>query len=174
MYHPKGFCHDRRFASRWLFLHNREEDHVFASRDLVLLSHVAYLRPDGLAAFRGSDHLGGVLSGLPVVTITTAGARTGNTRSVSLISIPEGDELILIASNWGRPRHPSWYHNLKANPQVTVSFRGQTQAYLAREVAGDEREAYWRKATRFYPGYDAYARRCAPREIPVIILVPLR
>jgi len=140
----------------------------FFSRTLHIFDRTALQLSGGRTTF------GGVLSGLPVVTITTAGARTGNTRSVSLISIPEGDELILIASNWGRPRHPSWYHNLKANPQVTVSFRGQTQAYLAREVAGDEREAYWRKATRFYPGYDAYARRCAPREIPVIILVPLR
>ena len=110
-----------------------------------------------------------LLSGLPVVALTTTGARSGQPRTVPLVVVPDGDRLILIASNWGQARHPAWYYNLKANPRVTVTRSGQTRPYLAREAIGEERAACWAKAVAIYPGYVGYAER-AGREIPVIVV----
>ncbi|MGD0575522.1 MAG: nitroreductase family deazaflavin-dependent oxidoreductase [Anaerolineales bacterium] len=120
----------------------------------------------------GRGTLTEALGGLPIVTVATKGARTGRPRSVPLVATPDGEDLIVIASNWGRPRHPSWYYNLKASPKVTVTFCNRTQDYIAREVEGAEREACWSKAVEVYPGDAAYEKRCAPRKIPVIVLAP--
>lgn len=109
------------------------------------------------------------LTGLPLITLTTTGAKSGQPRSVPLVGIPEDERLILIASNWGQDRHPAWYHNLKANPAVIVTRDGSTLAYTARELAGEEREAAWARAVALYPGYRGYAQR-AGREIPVVEL----
>ena len=110
-----------------------------------------------------------LLSGLPIIALTTTGARSGQPRTVPLVAVPDGDRLILIASNWGQAKHPAWYHNLKANPRVTVTRGGQTRPYLAREAIGEERAALWARAVAVYPGYEGYARR-AGREIPVIVV----
>jgi len=112
-----------------------------------------------------------LLSGLPIIELTTTGARSGQPRAVPLVGVPDGERLILIASNWGQARHPAWYYNVKAHPQVTVTGRDvpAEHLYTAREATGAEREACWAKAVAIYPGYAAYARR-AGREIPVIVL----
>jgi deazaflavin-dependent oxidoreductase (nitroreductase family) len=112
---------------------------------------------------------GAVFTGLPIISLTTTGARSGQTRSVPLVGIPDGDRLILIASNWGQDKHPAWYHNVKADPRVTVGSNGQSREYIAREVTGEEREACWQRALALYPGYGAYAVRTG-RTIPVIVL----
>jgi deazaflavin-dependent oxidoreductase (nitroreductase family) len=85
------------------------------------------------------------------------------------VGIPDGERLILIASNWGQAKHPAWYYNVKANPQVTITRDGVTRPYVAREVMGEERERCWAKAVALYPGYRGYAAR-AGRGIPVIVL----
>ena len=108
-----------------------------------------------------------------MITLTTIGAKSGRPRSVPLIGIPDGDELILVASNWGQERHPGWYYNLRANPRVIASMNGSKQAYMAREAAGEERARYWQKAAGVYGGYEAYKSRVGEREIPVVILSPL-
>lgn len=108
-------------------------------------------------------------TGLPIIGLTTIGARSGQPRTVPLVGIPDGLRLILIASNWGQAKHPAWYYNLKTNPRVTVTFKGRAEEYLAREVAGEEREACWRRAVALYPGYSGYAER-AGRAIPVLVL----
>jgi deazaflavin-dependent oxidoreductase (nitroreductase family) len=81
-------------------------------------------------------------------------------------------EIILIASNWGRAFHPAWYFNLKAQPTVTLSYRGQTSEYTAREAESELRADCWRRAVDAYPGYEAYKRRAGNRVIPVIVLTP--
>lgn len=127
------------------------------------------------AVFRasgGRTTAGAVLSGLPLVTLTTTGAKTGQPRSVTLVGIPDGERIILIASNWGQEKHPAWYHNVKANPQVTVFGGGDAPAgrlYTARELMDEEREAAWARAVALYPGYKGYAARTG-REIPVVVL----
>ena len=113
-------------------------------------------------------------AGFPTLVLSTVGAKTGQVRDTPLIFLPRGDEIVLIASNGGSPRHPSWYYNLRANPEATVSIAGQTRAYQAREVTGAERDALWRQAAALYPGYLAYQRRAAGRLIPVLLLTPVQ
>jgi len=121
---------------------------------------------------RNQTSLTTILSRLPVLTITTQGAKTGKPRAVPLIGVPMGRDIILIASNWGRAFHPAWYLNLRKHPIVTMSHRGQTAEYTAQETEGDLRAACWGRAVEVYPGYEAYKRRAGTRQIPVILLTP--
>lgn len=143
------------------------------SLGIRLLSPLLH-RLDGIALrlSGGRGTLSGLIGGVPIITLTTTGAKSGQPRSLPMHVLPQGEAVIAIASNWGRPHHPAWYYNLKANPQVTVTYRRRSQAYLARDLQGDEREACWRAFNAVYPGYTIYQQRCAPRLIPVILLSP--
>jgi deazaflavin-dependent oxidoreductase (nitroreductase family) len=110
-------------------------------------------------------------TGLPVVTLTTRGARTGKLHTTPLIGIPDGENVVVIASNWGRTHHAGWYYNLRANPEVTLSMKGSTGTYVAREATGEERDEYWRRGVELYRGYESYRQRTR-RKIPVIVLTP--
>ena len=112
------------------------------------------------------------LGGLPMLTLTTVGAKSGQPRSVPLIGIPDGDAFILIASNWGKATHPAWYHNIMANPAVIIQINGRSAPYTARELTGSERERCWKLAIATYVGYTHYVERAGSRQIPVIQLVP--
>ncbi|HNP72772.1 MAG TPA: nitroreductase/quinone reductase family protein [Kouleothrix sp.] len=127
------------------------------------------------AAFRvsgGRVSVASLLIGLPVVTLTTIGAKSGVARSVPLIGIPDGQKFVLIASNWGQARHPAWYYNLRARPRVALAWAGRTGAYTAREASGDEYAAYWERAVGLYAGYAAYKQRAGERAIPIVVLEP--
>ncbi len=113
-----------------------------------------------------------MMSGLPVVHLTTYGAVSGKLRVCPLLGIPDGERVILIASNFGGSRHPAWYRNLQANPASLISINGRTAAFQAQEAEGDERARYWAQAVRMYPGFAAYARRAAGRHIPVMVMTP--
>lgn len=127
-----------------------------------------------------------LLAGIPTIILTAKGARSGKRRSVPLLGVPagnngdksvagdEGDagDIVVIASSWGQERHPAWYYNVRANPEVEVSWDGGGGRYLAREATGAERERYWQKAVAIYPGFAAYRRR-TDRQIPVIVLSPI-
>jgi deazaflavin-dependent oxidoreductase (nitroreductase family) len=113
-----------------------------------------------------------ILSGLPIVTLITTGAKSSKHRSTPVIAIPTADNLVIVASNWGQKAHPSWYHNIRANPEVTVAYHGSKASYIAKEAAGSERELYWRLALKSYAGYEAYEQRAQGRTIPVIICTP--
>jgi deazaflavin-dependent oxidoreductase (nitroreductase family) len=113
-----------------------------------------------------------ILAGLPVLTLTTRGAKSGKPRAVPLIGVPMGNEVVLIASNWGRAFHPAWYRNLKAHPAVTLAYQGKAAEYSAKEAEGDLRAELWGRAVEIYPGYDAYKRRAGKRQIPVVVLTP--
>jgi deazaflavin-dependent oxidoreductase (nitroreductase family) len=89
---------------------------------------------------------------------------------VPLAYVSRGDDLILIASKGGHPRHPSWYHNLRAHPEAIVEIRGRREKVVAREADGAERADLWERAVAFYPGYAAYQRRAGSRRIPVVVL----
>ena len=120
----------------------------------------------------GQHSAAAFLSGLPIVTLTTTGARSGKQRSVPVIAIPVKEKLVIIASNWGQEGHPGWYYNIRAHPEVTIAHHGSTNGYIAKEVVGSEREPYWQEAVLAYPGYAAYEQRAQERAIPVIICTP--
>jgi deazaflavin-dependent oxidoreductase (nitroreductase family) len=111
-------------------------------------------------------------AGLPVIELTTMGAKSGQRRTLPLAGLPDGDSYVLVASNFGAARHPAWYHNLMANPECTVRKDGKIRTYIARETDTAERERYWQLAVSYYPGYEAYRRRAVNRKIPVIVLEP--
>ncbi len=120
----------------------------------------------------GRNSLTTILADLPVVTLTATGARSGLPRSVPLVGIEDGETVVLIASNFGRSYHPAWYHNLRANPEATLSVRGRTRTYIALEADDAEREEYWREAVALLAAYAAYERRTGGRKIPIIVLTP--
>jgi len=120
----------------------------------------------------GRLSLASLLTGLPIVTLTTIGAKSGQPRSVPLVGMEDGDKVILIASSYGQSRHPAWYHNLRRTPEVVVALHGKTGSYMAREAAGEERAAYWRRAVALYRGFAAYQERTGGRTIPVVVLTP--
>lgn len=114
----------------------------------------------------------GVLAGLPVLTLATQGARTGQRREVPLVGVPSGEQIAVIGTRFGQPRTPGWYFNLRADPRAGVAYRGRTVPVVAREADGDERDAIWDHGCRIYAGYRAYARRIDHREIHVMVLEP--
>jgi deazaflavin-dependent oxidoreductase (nitroreductase family) len=111
-------------------------------------------------------------SGLPMIELTTSGARSGKPRTVPLAGYPDGEKIILIASNFGQDHNPAWYHNLKAHPECTVTKNGRTRTYLAREASEQENKYYYDMATSYYIGYAAYKHRAKNRKIPVLVLEP--
>ncbi len=110
------------------------------------------------------------LVGIPAFRITSIGAKSKQPRSLVLYGFSEGEQIALIASNFGQTHNPSWYYNLKANPKCQVEWRGTSREYIAREAVGEERERFWRLAVSYYKGYDLYKIRAAHRQIPVMIL----
>jgi len=111
-----------------------------------------------------------LLTGLPVIYLTTTGAKSGQPRTTPLICGVDGDRLILFATNFGGQKNPAWSYNLRANPVATVTYRGRTAAYRSREATPAERDRYWPLADAIYAGYAAYRERAAHREIPVFVL----
>jgi deazaflavin-dependent oxidoreductase (nitroreductase family) len=121
---------------------------------------------------RGRATTSSWLAGLQITMLTTTGAKSGKARTLPVLCMPDGDGLILIASNFGRPRNPAWYHNLRANPRATIALDGVTQAVTARELDGDERERGYQRGEEVYPGFTHYRRWAANRRIPVLRLEP--
>jgi deazaflavin-dependent oxidoreductase (nitroreductase family) len=119
---------------------------------------------------RGEVTLPAVVAGLPVLTVTTTGARTGQRRSTPLLGVPAGSDIAVIGTSFGQQRTPGWYHNMRADPEVEVTYRNKTIKAIAREADDDERRAIWDRARTIYAGYDAYASRIKGREIHVMIL----
>ena len=110
---------------------------------------------------------------IPSGLLICRGAKSGAERRVPLTYVPlDGDRIGLIASNGGNPKHPAWYHNLRAYPEVRFAARGREIGYRARLAEGVEREEVWRLANEVYVGYDTYQARTS-RKIPVFVLDPV-
>ncbi len=123
-----------------------------------------------LRATKGRTTLAGLSAGIPVLTITTTGRRSGLPRTMPLLGVPVGDDLALVGTNFGREHEPAWVGNLHADPRATVEYRGTRLDVVARDATPEERAAVLREAGRIYPGYDAYRERISTREIPVLVL----
>ena len=108
------------------------------------------------------------------VLLTVPGRRSGEPRTTPLLYYTQGDEVILIASSFGRDKHPAWYLNVTAHPEVTLTSKGATARYLAREEGDEtERERLLGLAARMFSAYGGYVERTT-RRIPVLRLTPLR
>jgi len=112
------------------------------------------------------------LAGVEITMLTTTGARTGRPRTLPVLGLPDGDDTIVIASNFGRRRNPSWYHNLRANPQATIVVDGLSREVVAQELSGPERERGYRRGEEIFPGFSRYVRWAPRRQIPVLRLRP--
>ncbi len=108
--------------------------------------------------------------GLLSILLTTTGARSGLPRQAALLAFEDGDDLFVIASRGGNPRHPGWYHNLKANRRATVIWGGREETRVAHEAESPERERLWQKAMNTFPTFDRYQARTGGRRVPVIVL----
>ena len=100
------------------------------------------------------------------------GAKSGTKRTSPLLYTPDGDDLVIVASKGGYPKHPAWYHNLVANPDTTIQVGSERRPVHARVATAEERERLWPMVVATYRGYDVYQARSQGREIPLVVLGP--
>jgi deazaflavin-dependent oxidoreductase (nitroreductase family) len=99
------------------------------------------------------------------------GAKSGRLRTAPLLYVPDGDDLILVASKGGFPKNPAWFHNLRANPLTYVQVGDERRRVRARVATADERARLWDLAVAVWPGYEDYRAR-TERQIPLVVLEP--
>ncbi|WP_433058776.1 nitroreductase family deazaflavin-dependent oxidoreductase [Dactylosporangium sp. CS-033363] len=116
---------------------------------------------------------GNTLRGRPVILLTSLGAKSGKIRKTPLMRVEHDGEYAVVASLGGAPKHPVWYHNLVANPHVELQDGPVKKDYTAREVLGEEKAAWWERATATWPDYAEYQQK-TDRQIPVFVLTPQR
>jgi deazaflavin-dependent oxidoreductase (nitroreductase family) len=121
--------------------------------------------------FRANEgRVGGLLAGTPMILIHHVGARSGIERVTPLACTPQGDgRYVIVASNGGSPTHPSWYHNLKANPRIDVEVGTETFTVLAEELDGTARAELWPKLVAASPFLGEFETRTT-RRIPLLLL----
>jgi deazaflavin-dependent oxidoreductase (nitroreductase family) len=108
---------------------------------------------------------------VPICLLEHRGRKTGKLRTTPLVYLRDGDRVVVVASQAGRPSHPLWYRNLEADPLVTVQVRGERLPMRAHTASPAERAELWPRLVALYSDYDAY-QSWAPREIPVVVLEP--
>ena len=122
--------------------------------------------------FRANDGIcSGPFEGMPMILVTMTGAKSGRTLTSPLVYSMDGDDAVVIASMGGAPTHPNWYHNLVANPTVTVEIGTETYDATAVLTEGEERQRLYDQQAETMPFFAEYAEKAAPREIPVFRLV---
>ncbi len=114
---------------------------------------------------------GTTLRGKAVVIVTTKGARSGKIRKIPLMRVEHDGVYAVVASQGGAPKHPVWYHNLIADPHVELQDGPDKQEMTAREVTGEEKSLWWKRAVEAWPAYENYQTK-TDREIPVFVLEP--
>jgi deazaflavin-dependent oxidoreductase (nitroreductase family) len=112
------------------------------------------------------------MQGKPVILLTTIGAKSGKIRKTPLMRVEHDGEYAIVASLGGAPKHPVWYHNVKAHPRVELQDGEVTKDYEAREVVGDEKAVWWERAVAAWPDYANYQKK-TDRQIPVFVLTPV-
>jgi deazaflavin-dependent oxidoreductase (nitroreductase family) len=142
-------------------------DRVWPLTRRLMAVHTAVYRASG-------GRIGHRLPGIPsMLLLEHVGARSGTRRISPLLYFRDGDNLVIVASKGGYPRHPAWLHNLRANPETVAQVGSERREVRARVADPDERTRLWPQALRLYPSYQTYQRRSG-REIPVVILEPAR
>jgi deazaflavin-dependent oxidoreductase (nitroreductase family) len=140
----------------WPALHGLTAFHVWLYR-------VSRGRLDAMPGVRGGK----------VLLLDHVGAKSGTKRTAPLLYTRDGDDLLIVASKGGFPKHPAWYHNLVANPDTALQIGSEKRQVHARVVTDPiERERLWGLAVKTYAGYEDYAARSKGREIPLVVLEP--
>ena len=121
-------------------------------------------------ASNGRTTVAGLTAGLPVIMLTTTGAKSGEPRTMPLVGTPFGDDIAIIGSNYGQERTPGWVYNLEADPSATVSYRETSVDVTARRLDDDDADRVFEVAARAYPGYGQYRERADHRVIKVFSL----
>lgn len=119
----------------------------------------------------GGEGLGGTFQNIPVALLTTTGRKTGKARVSPLYFLRDGDRVIVAASKSGSEKHPMWYLNLQANPEVQVQIKKEILNLHARDATDDERARYWAQLVDMYPTYDDY-QSWTDRRIPIVVCEP--
>jgi deazaflavin-dependent oxidoreductase (nitroreductase family) len=128
---------------------------------------------DQVALYESSGGTEGTtIRGLPVVVITNRGARSGKLRKIAVMRVEHDGCYAAVASRGGAPTHPLWYHNMIANPHVELQDGPLKQDMVARELHGEEKALWWKRAVAAYADYADYQKK-TDREIPVLLLEPL-
>lgn len=130
--------------------------------------HVALYRYSG-------GRIGGHIPGWPEARIGLlehTGAKSGVRRTSPVMFLREGDAIVVMASKAGQPTNPSWFHNLKANPDVRIQIGSVVSEVRARVASEEERGRLWSKFVAIYPGSEFYRRNAGGRKIPIVILDP--
>lgn len=109
--------------------------------------------------------------GVPTLLLITRGRKTGKLRRSALIYGRMGDAFVVVASKGGHPRHPMWYLNLKANPEVGIQVQADTLEAIARDATDDERPFLWEQMAGIWPAYDDYQEKTV-RRIPLVVIEP--
>ena len=107
--------------------------------------------------------------GTTILLLTTTGRKSGEPRTTPLIYDRSGDDLLVVASQGGAPKHPAWYLNLQADPEAEVQVKGERYRVRARDANAEERPAMWEQMNRMWQHYDTY-QTLTDREIPVVVL----
>jgi deazaflavin-dependent oxidoreductase (nitroreductase family) len=115
---------------------------------------------------------GTTLRGMPVILLTTRGAKSGKVRKVALMRVEHEGSYALVASLGGAPKNPVWYYNVVADPRVELQDGSVKQDMVAREVTGDEKALWWDRAVAAYPDYADYQKK-TERQIPVFVVEPV-
>jgi deazaflavin-dependent oxidoreductase (nitroreductase family) len=109
----------------------------------------------------------------PMLLLDHVGAKTGTRRTSPLVYVRDGENLVIVASKGGNPKHPAWFHNLRANPNTTVQVGSEHREVQAHVATPPERRRLWPMAVATYSGYSGYQER-TDREIPLVVLEPRR
>jgi deazaflavin-dependent oxidoreductase (nitroreductase family) len=129
---------------------------------------------ESLLRFASSGRIGVLdLTGLPSVQVTTSGRKTGLARTATVQYVPAGDGLIVVGSNWGRARHPSWSANLKATQRVTVRRRGHRFVAKVGLLTGEERDKAWATVLAHWPNHQIAQDRAGGRQFRLFLLTPI-
>jgi deazaflavin-dependent oxidoreductase (nitroreductase family) len=110
-------------------------------------------------------------NGAPTLLLTTTGRRSGEPRTTPLIYGRDGDDYLIVGSVGGSPKHPSWYHNLVADPHASIQVKGDRFDVVAHVATPEEKPRLWAIMQDVWPNYDVYQTR-TDRDIPVVVLTP--
>lgn len=132
----------------------------------LMAGHTAIYKATG-------GRIGHTFPGMPAMLLLDhVGAKSGKKRTAPLLYVADGPDLVIVASKGGFPKHPAWFHNLKANPDTTVQVGREKRAVHARVATDEERPRLWEKAVASYGGYREYQARSKGRTIPLVVLEP--